>query len=242
MKKINAFQLKIFALILMLMDHLWEAFPNVFPMWIHPLTRVVAPIFGFLLVEGFFHTRNKLKYNLRLFGWAVFMQVGNMIISFALKSKEIAVGNNIFLTLALGLTIINLIEYSKKKQLTKKLLILVLAIALIPLSFFVEGGITIVPFIIITYLFRGNMKKQIISYLILSAFLFSNFLSSVTSAPNQPIGMLVLNTNFLFILVIPFMFLYNGERGLNNKFSKYLFYVFYPLHLWALAILQYVLK
>ncbi|GAA0698646.1 TraX family protein [Paraclostridium ghonii] len=241
MKKINAFQLKIFALILMLMDHLYWAFPNVFPIWIHGLSRVVAPIFGFLLVEGLFHTRNKLKYNLRLFGWAVFMQVGNMIINFALKSKEVTVHNNIFLTLALGLTIINLIEYSKKKQLTKKLLILLLAIVLIPLSIFTEGGMPIVPFIIITYLFRGNMKKQVISYLILSGIMF---FMSYTPHPTikETIDMLMFNSDFLFILVIPCMLLYNGERGLNNKFSKYLFYVFYPLHLWAIAILQYVLK
>lgn len=241
MKKINAFQLKIFAIILMLMDHLYWAFPNVFPIWIHGLSRVVAPIFGFLLVEGLFHTRNKLKYNLRLFGWALFMQAGNMIINFILKSKAITVDNNIFLTLALGLTIINLIEYSKKKQLTKKLLILLLAIVLIPLSIFTEGGMPIVPFIIITYLFRGNMKKQVISYLILSGIMF---FMSYTPYPTikETIDMLMFNSDFLFILVIPCMLLYNGERGLNNKFSKYLFYVFYPLHLWAIAMLQYVLK
>ena len=241
MNKINAFQLKIFALIIMLMDHLWFAFPNVFPLWFHPVSRIVLPIFGFLLVEGLFYTRNKLKYNFRLFGWAAFMQVGNMIINFALKSKGVIVDNNIFLTLALGLTIINLMEYSKKKQSTKKLLILLLAIALIPLSIFTEGGIQIVPFIIITYLFKGNMKKQIISYLILSGLMF---FMSYTPYPtmNETIDMLMFNSDFLFILVIPCMLLYNGERGLNNKFSKYLFYVFYPVHLWALAILQYVLK
>ena len=59
MKKINAFQMKIFALILMLMNHLWFAFPKVFPIWFHPLSRVVAPIFTFLVVEGFFHTRSR---------------------------------------------------------------------------------------------------------------------------------------------------------------------------------------
>ncbi|MGL4914437.1 MAG: TraX family protein, partial [Romboutsia sp.] len=56
MKKLNAFQIKVFALILMLMDHLYFAFPQVFPLWFHPLSRVVSPIFAFLLVEGFFHT------------------------------------------------------------------------------------------------------------------------------------------------------------------------------------------
>ncbi|WP_461615534.1 TraX family protein [Clostridium sp. Marseille-QA1073] len=45
------------------------------------------------------------------------------------------------------------------------------------------------------------------------------------------IDMLMYNSDFLFITAVPFMLLYNGERGLNNKFSKYMFYVFYPLHM-----------
>ncbi|RDY23827.1 hypothetical protein CHF27_005605 [Romboutsia maritimum] len=44
------------------------------------------------------------------------------------------------------------------------------------------------------------------------------------------------------ISVILFILAYNGERGLNNKFSKYLFHVFYPLHLWILALLEFLLK
>ncbi len=172
MKKLNAFQMKAFALILMLMDHLWFAFPKVFPIWLHPLSRVVAPIFAFLLVEGFFHTRSRIKYNIRLLGWAAFMQAGNMAINIAFKSKEVAVHNNIFLTLALGLTIINIIEYSKKKTGANKLILIVLSILLLPLSLFTEGGPAIIPFILITYLFKGSVKKQIVGYVILSLILF----------------------------------------------------------------------
>jgi len=241
MKKLNAFQMKGFALILMLMDHLYFAFPKVFPIWLHPLSRVVAPIFAFLLVEGFFHTRSRIKYNIRLFGWAAFMQAGNMAINIAFKSKEVSVHNNIFLTLALGLTIINIIEYSKKKTGANKLILLALSIILLPLSFFTEGGIAIIPFILITYLFKGNINKQIVGYVILSLILFG---ISYTPYPtlNVTIEMLMFNSDFLFILVIPFILMYNGKRGMNNKFSKYLFYVFYPLHLWILAIAAFMLN
>lgn len=240
MKKLNAFQIKVFALILMLMDHLYFTFPQVFPLWFHPLSRVVEPIFGFLLVEGLFHTSNKLKYNIRVFGWSVFMQVGNTIINATLESKGVAVHNNIFMTLAVGLAIINLIEYSKKNHGYKKIVIRLLTIILLPLSMITEGAIALIPFILITYFFRGNMKKQMIGYIVLSALLFSmNYFSYPTV--EETITMLMYNSDFLFILVVPFILLYNGERGRNNKFSKYLFYVFYPLHLWILAIAQYVL-
>ena len=241
MKKLNAFQIKVFALILMLMDHLYFAFPQVFPLWFHPLSRVVSPIFAFLLVEGFFHTRSKLKYNIRLFGWAVFMEIGNIGINTMLKTKDVGVYNNIFLTLALGLTIINIIEYSKKKMGLNKLILLCLSIILLPISILTEGGIVVIPFILITYLLRGNKKKQIIAYIILSIILFA--MSYVPySTLKETIDMLMFNSDFLFILVVPFILLYNGERGLNNKFSKYLFYVFYPLHLWILAVIQFILS
>ncbi|MGL5753998.1 MAG: TraX family protein [Paraclostridium sp.] len=242
MKKINAFELKVFALIVMLFDHLREFFPHVFPMWVHPVSRVVSPIFAFLVVEGLFHTRNKLKYNLRLIGWAVFMQVGDTLINMALKSKEVVVNNNIFLTLALGLTIINLIEYSKQKHFAKKLIILLAAIILIPLAPFTEGGMAVIPFILVTYFFRGNNKKLVIGYIILSVISFLLFTYLPYPSMKEAMLMLPLNCDFLFILAVPLILLYNGERGLNNKFSKYLFYVFYPLHLWGLAILKYVLK
>lgn len=239
MKKIDAFQMKVFALILMLMDHLLSAFPQVFPIWFHPLSRVVSPIFAFLLVEGFFHTRNRLKYNIRLFGWAAFMQVGNMIMNIALQSKNITIHNNIFLTLALGLTIINIIEYSKSKTGANKIMLIILSILLLPLSILTEGGMAVIPFILLTYWLRGKTKKQIIAYVILSIILFA---MSYVPYPTveETISMLMYNSDFLFILVVPFILMYNGERGMNNKFSKYLFYVFYPLHLWILAIIKFM--
>ena len=241
MKKLDAFQIKVFALVLMLMDHLWFAFPQVFPIWFHPISRVVSPIFAFLLVEGFFHTRDRKKYNLRLWGWAAFMQLGDIAINILLKSKEVSVYNNIFLTLALGLTIISVIENSKSKVGANKLMLITVSILLLPLSIFVEGGMAVIPFILITYLFRESDNKKIIGYVILSVILFK---MSYVPYPTvkETIEMLMFNSDFLLILAVPFILMYNGERGINNKFSKYLFYVFYPLHLWVLALIEFALK
>lgn len=241
MKKLDGFQLKVIALIVMLLDHLYFAFPAVFPEWIHPLSRLVAPIFGYLMVEGFFYTRNKLKYNLRLWGWALFMEVGNILLNIALVSKGIGVYNNIFMTLALGLTILNLIELAKNNSGIKKIVLIIVIILLLPLSILVEGGMSLIPFILITYFFRGNMKKTMIGYIILALILFKTSFVWYGNI-EETIDMLMFNSDFLLILAIPFILSYNGERGLNNKFAKYLFYVFYPLHLWGLAILQFIIK
>lgn len=43
------------------------------------------------------------------------------------------------------------------------------------------------------------------------------------------------------VLAIPFLKLYNGKRGKNpsiNKWMKWLFYVYYPLHLFVIGIIQ----
>ncbi|MCM1990187.1 TraX family protein [Oceanirhabdus seepicola] len=241
MKKLNGFQLKVIALIVMLMDHMYFAFPKVFPQWFHPLSRFVAPLFAFLMVEGLFYTRNKLKYNFRLFVWAAFMHIVNSIINTAFVSKDVSIHNNIFMTLALGLTILNLFELSKNSKGIKKWGLLVVAIVLVPLGIYVEGGMSLIPFILITYFFRTNKKKAMIGYGVLFVLLLG-----ISYVPYETlemtINMLMFNCDFLFITVVPFILLYNGERGVNNKFSKYLFYVFYPLHLWGLAIMEFVLK
>lgn len=158
-----------------------------------------------------------------------------------LRDKYTILHNNIFATLALGLTIISIIEYSENKTGVSKLLLVILAIILIPLGIFTEGGLVVLPFILITYSFRGNTKKQIIGYMIFSILLFTTSYNQYPTV-KETIDILMFNSDFLFILVIPFMLMYNGERGMNNKFSKYLFYVFYPLHLWLLAIVEFYIN
>lgn len=55
----------------------------------------------------------------------------------------------------------------------------------------------------------------------------------------ETLSMLAFNSDFLFILVLPVLHLYNGKRGNTGKFGKYFFYVFYPAHLWLLALIAY---
>ena len=241
MKKLDGFQLKLIAMFVMLLDHLRNYFPEVFPGWIHPLSRLVAPIFAYLMVEGFFYTRNKLKYNLRLWGWAIFMSLGNIVLNSILNIKDVFVSNNIFLTLALGLTLLNLIELAKNNKGIKKVGIIVIIIILLPLSIFTEGGVAVIPFILITYFFRGDMKKTIIGYIVLSLILLKTSFVWYGDIKTT-IDMLMFNSDFLLVLAIPFILSYNGERGINNKFTKYLFYVFYPMHIWMLAIFRYILN
>ena len=74
MKKfLSNFDLKILAIITMTIDHIGAiVYPNIDIFRI--IGRVSFPIFAFLLVEGFKHTSNKLKYFLRLILFAIITQ------------------------------------------------------------------------------------------------------------------------------------------------------------------------
>lgn len=75
----SSFQLKIFAMILMVFDHLASYIPGM-PVWFNFIGRIVAPIFFFFLVEGFFNTRSREKYAARLFAWSLVMFAGSKFV------------------------------------------------------------------------------------------------------------------------------------------------------------------
>ena len=121
MKHFNAFQLKFFMAMLMVLDHL-DHIPGFLPPWwmeiFHVITRCVAPFFAYMAIEGFIHTRNRLKYNGRLFLWAGIMFAGNFGLNHLLNEDSLTIYNNIFFTLAMGILALNIWCYKVKKHKT----------------------------------------------------------------------------------------------------------------------------
>ena len=111
-KQYTAFQWKCFMAFLMVLDHL-PYIPGLVPPTVtgifHVLTRCVGVWFAYLAVEGFLHTKSRVRYMARLFVWAGIMALGNALYNTIGASRGLHLSNNIFLTLALGVLMLNIL-------------------------------------------------------------------------------------------------------------------------------------
>lgn len=230
MKKRNRFQLKLFLTLIMVLDHVGYFIPPNWTIAFHILTRMVGVGFAYFTVEGFLYTRNVKRYLSRLYLAAALMAAGNFLLNTLSQNPMIQIHNNIFLTLALGISAIYA-WHSLPKIIFKIISVLALTIVSV---FLAEGGIVIIPFMLLTYWFRGHVTRRNVAYLLFSLLLVVMTISDAMRS--EFLTRLMLNPDFLFITVIPFLGMYNGKPGPKTAFSKYFFYLFYPAHLWLITL------
>lgn len=258
MKKVlTGFDLKVIGIIFMVVDHV-KSYLGTFiglPAWVSLLGRFVAPLFVFLMIEGFHHTRDRKKYFLRLFVGGILMYGINILHNLLTKDSfinpytgefdifSLLQGQNIFMTLALLVLFfwgIDKLRYSELKRIQKVFLVLGL-VFLIPFILISEGGIYELIMALIFYFFRGNLKKTTIAVTIFTVGLFIHTMYNYFSI--EGIGtlyqVLTFSNEYMMITVLPFIYLYNGKRGGNGSlWQKELFYYFYPIHLIIIYLLQ----
>ena len=82
---LNSNQLKIIAIVTMIIDHIGYYFQPEINEYIYYILRAIGrismPLFAFILVQGFFHTSDLKKYILRIFSFAVITQIGIFAVS-----------------------------------------------------------------------------------------------------------------------------------------------------------------
>lgn len=260
-KGLNSFQLKLTGLILMVFDHIYEffSFTGSIPIVFTWLGRIVAPIFMFLTVEGYMHTRSRGKYMLRLYIGSLIMYYGNYIVPKLLPRADLfMINNNIFSTLLMMIIYMLIVDYLiisfKEKDLIKMILSILFTIIpfvlgssiisianvtnldflkyIIPNIYLVEGGPVLVLLGVVFYLTRNNLYKLIESYLIFSVVLL---VGSLIESNFSIKDLFFENFQWMMAFSILFFKLYNGEKG---RGLKYLFYIFYPVHIYLLYILS----
>ncbi len=178
--------------------------------------RMAFPIFCFLLVEGFFHTSNKLKYLLRLI---VMCLLSEHAFNLLAASRHLDPGHqNVFMTLAISLLTITAIEQIKIHFSGKPDIISALTLVAASLG-------CLAAYLLKTdYDYRGVLAIVIIYMLHSSKIL--TCLGTALAFTWEP---------WALTAVVP-LFLYNGKRGLKRK---YIFYAFYPLHIYLIYFVVY---
>ena len=240
--------LKLIAIIAMTIDHVtWVIFPGFshhpIAIVLHVLGRITCPIMCYFVAEGFFYTHDVNKYTARLFIFAAISHVPYMLRSQAfvnygfLALVPFATGNgfwghvldqtSVIWSLAIGLVMLRVNTSQKLKDWQKILLILLLCVPAFPSDWSCIASLVIAT--IGTY--RGKPLKQILW----SMFYVAIYALVYILAMDVVYGLV----QFGVILSVPLIALYNGQRGINpkvNKFMKWAFYIYYPLHLLVIGI------
>lgn len=206
---LTAFQLKVFAIITMLIDHIGAVlYPEV--MAFRYVGRLSFPIFCFLLTEGFIHTRDIRKYMLRLMCFAVISEIPfDLAFHRTWMTLE---KQNVFFTLLIGMGMIWLLD--KEKETVNQIGVIILAMWL---AEFLHTDYGFRGIFLIAVFWMLREKKE----LMYAAGAGWNFLWRTKIQYAGTVAM------------IPIA-LYNGQKGRN---MKYFFYLFYPVHLLVLYMI-----
>lgn len=235
-KGLNSNQLKLIAIVAMTIDHVVSVvFPN-YPTdwWIlgcHVIGRLTAPIMWYFIAEGYHYTHDVKKYAARLFLLAVLSHFAyNFAFGIPFLPFQTSVFNqtSVIWSLAWGLVALVILDSSRLKNWTKTVLLLGICV----ITFCSDWSCIAVMAIVQIGQNRGNFKKQMTGMMFYAAlyavvyFLFINKIYGVIQ--------------LFVVLTIPLLKRYNGERG-KWKGMKWLFYIYYPLHLIVCGIIRILL-
>ena len=215
---LNAAHLRILALFLMLLDHMWA---TVVPgnNWMTYLGRLAFPIFAFQAAEGYVHTHDFKGYCKRL---GIFALVSEIPFNLMLSGSPIyPFHQNVMLTLLLGLLACR--AYDRKRWLAVAGWVL---LGTLTLSDYGSLGVCTV---LLFHICRDHKLLQLVFLVAINCFGYEGqqLLLGRMEVPVQA---------FAILAAIP-IFLYNGEKGRGGKWLQYGSYLFYPLHMLILGLL-----
>jgi hypothetical protein len=214
----NVFTLKIIALISMMIDHYGVIFHSGVDIY-RIIGRIAFPIYCFLLVEGYLHTKNIKNYAKRLF---IFALISEVAFDLAFYGEIEFTHQNVFFTLLIGLGTMYLLDNPEKYNIKPGYISFFSFMLAIILS--VDYNFIGIIYILAFYYTRNLPKTIRLSRVALILFIINLLTMSIKQQ--------------FALLSLPIIYLYNGELGPKNKILQFLFYAAYPLHL----IIYYLFK
>lgn len=242
--------LKIAAMITMLIDHIGagilEKMINTSRISLSDsilrlIGRIAFPIFCYLLLQGFIHTRSRTKYaaNLLLFAF-----LSEIPFDYLFYGGFTLLHQNVFWTLFIGLLTLWGIELIEKSglpayfQLTGMIATSaagLLVAALLNTDYAWMGVAMILSF----YFTRSNKVLQCASSFVIFFFALTAHYSAYFPTWLDSFRYTL---DSEWSLLISFLLIYqcNGERHIKK--GKYLFYAFYPVHMAVLWVVQQIIN
>ena len=210
--KLTSNQLKLLAMLTMTIDHIGvQLFPGI--LWLRIVGRLSFPIYAYMIAEGCVHTRNRRNYLLQMAGLALLCQ---LVYFFAMGSLF----QCILVTFTLSIVTIYAIDSKVRWHAPATLLAVLFLTELLPLllpgtDYAVDYGLLGVLLPVAVYLGKTRRQKLLLSAILLC--------------------LLALNfggVQWYSLLALLPLALYSGQRG--KRRIKWLFYLYYPLHLAAI--------
>ena len=174
--------------------------------------RIAFPIYCFLLVEGFLHTRNVKKYAIRL---GLFALISEVPFDLAFYGEFFNLGmQNVFFTLLIGLCTLWCLKSLENIPFGQTPFHILVTLTGMILAEFLQTDYSAfgVLLIVLLYFLKENRKTQSI------------------------VGAISTLWEYTAPLAFLFTYHYNGERG--KQLPKAFFYSFYPIHLLLLFTIQ----
>ena len=238
----TSFSLHLMAMIFMLCDHLWA---TIIPgnEWLTCVGRLAFPIFAFLIVEGYFHTRSLKRYVGRLFLFALISEVPFDLVMGG--TAFYPVHQNVLWTFLIGIGLIFCNEWARGRGrlwlrgLTAiGTIVLGFLLGLVSFADFHFAGV----FMVLTfYFFRGRNWRSFLGQLLVMAYINLESLAGVS----YPVSLAGVTCFFpqqgFALLSLPLIWLYRGRQGYHSRAFQYGCYAFYPAHLLILWLLQGIL-
>lgn len=231
--------LHLLAMALMLCDHLWG---TIIPGndWLTCLGRIAFPIFAFMIVEGYFHTKNLKKYILRLLLWAVISEIPfNLAMG---SSWFYPIHQNVLWTFLIAIFLIHWNEKARaSNRLWKRLLVGAVTVVLgtvLGLLTFVDYHHAGVLTVLVFYFCRGRKWWHFLGQLICLWYINVEMLSGFSYEVELFGRTFFLVRQGLALLALIPIWLYQGRQGHHSRLFQYACYAFYPLHLLILALVK----
>ena len=247
-RKLNGNTLKAIACICMLIDHIGAAIIlpvfqagvqkdifefeklNMFYKVLRFVGRSAFPVFAFLMVEGFYHTKNRLRYALSLFIFAIISEYPYDL-AFNKTEGDFMYSSNVIFSLFIGLLVIWAVDFFRKEfSMSDK--------KIYRIAFYPASALVIAVGAYTAHVINCDYREFGIGIMLIFYFFHSFESVSLLASYFLLCG---INNEFKSFPGFILLFFYNKKRGKDLGKLKYLFYIFYPAHLLLLYAIRYAI-